>query len=610
MKSAAMTALVIMMVLPLQAWPAPGDWNVYLDASAIVDIHVAGDSLFCATNGGILIFDLTDSTFTQILDGLGLRSADIRSVTVDAQGSIWAAFNSAGISRIDDPGGANAVQTYTANSTFNEILSDTVTCIERIGEEVYYGCTAGVGKFFEGIHSLEPNLSDSLSGKRVNCIFHDEDADVMWIAYDGGVARFARETFNYSSWPVGQAYSVCLHEGAVYCGTDDGVYRFEGADWALYGSGFHNELAVLSLASGSSGFYAITEQRLYRYNGTYWASIDAAALISIFDQEYRIRTNHIAALAVDGAGTPWVGGRVQTGPARGSFLTGYYGGAWNNKAMPLLSQNQIVSLSASPGGGVWASTYYGISYRSGGGDWTAYTRMRPDTGDDEALSYYAKNLALLFDSQGFLWCNSLKYDLDLLDVGDPFSRVDDLWHHFSVADGLSITSDRFVRAKEDPAGNRWFMSDDDEQTDGKWGINIINAAGTEWFIVDPLTTPSMPSGSVFDCDFTPVGVYLALRGYGVVFWRTNGFTWNTLTNQDGDVWTTVLGQDDLPATQLKAIEAAQDGSLWVGTSSGLVRQSGNDIDVFELKTGFSDDGLIGLDIYDLELDIRGNVWVA
>lgn len=603
-----LTAVILIMTGVVQG--APGDWNIFLDASAVTRITIQGDSLWCATNGGILLFDLTDSTFTQFLDGLELKSTDISAVTMDSGGSLWAAFSTSGIVRIDDPGGEPDVFYYRKNDITNEILSDSVTCIMAVQDEVYYGCVEGVGKFFEGIHSLETNLSDNLEGERVNDIFYDPADNTLWVAFDKGVGRFDRSTLIYTAFPIGESYSICMHDGDIYCATLTGVQRFDGSSWAVFGAGFH-VMPPLGISSGNGEIFAVTSERTYRYNGTYWEGQGAVEMKMMFVDLYRIFSYHIKTIAVDRNGTPWIGGRTD-GTTRGSYISAYSDGAWQNRAMGLLSQNEIVALSIAPDEGIWASTKYGISYRSGEGDWISYTKMRPDLPHDDALSYYSSNLALLYDSQGYLWCNSLNYDLDQIDVGDIFDRGDDVWSHYSVTSGTSIVSDRFVQARQDPAGNRWFLSDDDQQQDGKWGINIANSNADGWLSINPATTPEMASGSVFDCVFSQTRAYLALRGFGVQSWYTgaSGFAWSSLENDSDDIWTTILDQNDLPNTQLSSIELADDGSLWIGTSGGLVKYRSGQIDSFTLKTGYNDDGLVGGMVNDLEIDSYGNIWVA
>ncbi len=589
------------------AHAAPGDWNVYMNASAISRVTALGDSLWCGTRGGILLFDLGDSTFTSYIDGLELRSNDITAVTVDGRGSLWAAMRVAGVARIDNPDGIFSVKEYT--ETIDGILSDSVMCLLRVEEDIYYGGTGGAAKFFNNAPASEPVLTDSLAGKTVYDMAWDPSNDFLWVACGDGIVSYDRGTFDYTFYGIGEVLSVCIHEGEVYCVSGPDVRYLGDGSWPVLGSGLHMDPVVVS--SGGGALYCISHEVTYLWNGTYWALQAASELKNMILGEYRISwsQNILGALAVDGDGTPWAGGFYEEG-SRGMFLAGFAGTDWTAFQPEGLTQNQIVALDSDPAGNVWISTSrYGISFRSTADRWISYTKIRSDVGHDDALSYFINNLALLYDSRGYLWCNALSYDLDLIDVEDPLDKDDDIWAHFSAGTG-TITSDRFVRAGEDPGGNRWFMSDDVEFKSGMWGINIASRAGDDWLTVDPGSHTPMEGGNVFDCAFDDQGAYIALRGYGVMYWRTGGFDWPTLTSTAGDYWITILGEDQLPSTELWSVERGPDGSIWVGTSAGLVRYSQGKIDSFMVKTDTHEEGLIGGTVYDIEFDGRGGLWVA
>ncbi|MBN2184100.1 MAG: T9SS type A sorting domain-containing protein [Candidatus Krumholzibacteriota bacterium] len=608
MKRRGILIILISVLTAGRAVSAPGDWSLFLDASAVNRITCIGDSLWCGTYGGILLFDLTDSTLTQFYSGLELRSNDISAVTVDRELSVWIAYRGEGIARIDDLGIDPEVTHYNENTVL--ILSDSVNCLLSVDEDVYYGCDNGIAKFFDKTHSLEPNLSENLRGKRVNDLLVD-DNNILWIAYEDGVAEFDRDTYVLDLHPIGYSFSMTLYEGMIYCAVSTGIMRFDGDSWEEFGTTFHNELVPLCIASGGGGIYAVTAERAYRYNGLYWESLEAAQMKSVFNEDYRINQFHLNALAVDDRGTPWIGGRLPSGTSRGSYISGFVGSRWINRAVSNLSQNNVIELDIAPAGGVWASTMFGVNYRSLAGEWINYKEIRSDVGSDDALSYFAYNLAMICDSQNHLWCNSQTYDLDMIDLGNIMDKGDDIWEHFAVEDENTITTDRFVKAKEDPGGNRWFMSDDDYyQSDGMWGINIINAAGSEWLEVNPFTIPEMKGGNIFDCAFGQYGVYIAIQGYGVQYWRTGGFGWSTLTSGDGDFWTTLMDDSDLLSTEIEAIELGDDGSVWVGTAAGLVRYESGTLELYKEKDENNHHGIIGLSVRDLEFDNYGNLWVA
>lgn len=586
---------------------APGDWRIELDASAVHRITRVGDSLWCATAGGVLLFDMTDSSFAQYTCEIGLRSNDVTAVAVDGRGDIWAAMRGTGVARIDDPDGQPRVTGYSA--ALGGILSDSVACLLRVGGDIYYGCTEGAAKFFANVPAREPNLTDSLAGRSVLDLAHDPAADRLWAACEGGVARFDRGTFAFTFYPIGDAASVCVHEGEVYCAAGSEVRAYDGGSWTMIGTAL--PMPVEAVASGGGGLWCATAERAYLWNGSFWAHQQTTALKTYLRQEYRIGfgENTLTSIAIDGAGHPWIGG-VFPPDSRGFYLCSLADAVWTNFSPRRLQQNRIVALDADEAGNLWVSTgFFGIAWRSAADEWISYTKIRVDTGDDEALSYHVNNLALLWDSQGYLWCNSLDYDLDRIDVGDPLDRADDIWSHFAVGEG-TITSNRFVRAVQDPGGNRWMLSDDVAYEEGRWGIDIASAAGDDWLAVNPSTHPPMEAGNVFDCVFDQSGAFLALRGYGVRYWGTGGFSWSALTSTAGDYWYTVIAADQLPSAELWALERGADGSLWIGTSGGLVRYRAGQIDSFTVKTDFSGDGLIGATVYDVEIDRHGMIWAA
>jgi hypothetical protein len=574
------------------AYGAGGEWNVYMNPSAINRITVSGDSLWCATQGGILLFDLTDSTFTQYIDGLDFRSNDVSAVAVDRHGSIWTGFTSSGVNRIDDIDTEPFVKYY--NETLEEILSDSITCFAVVEDDVYYGSSNGVAKFFENVPVEEFVLTDSLEGTRVNDLLITGDT-ILWAACDDGVAVFNRRSAAFERYRIGGSRSLCEHDGFMYSAGESGIWKFDGAQWSMVVDVLSGN-APVAIASGGGELVCVTMEDAYRWNGFIFTGLDSGDLKDLFYEKYYIGWNRftINTVVVDEGGVPWVAGEFTNG-ARGAYLTYYHDSQWRNSAPELLSQSGIVEIDIAAAGGVWVSTrYYGISYKSEDDEWISYTTWRDRNGEN-ALSYYLNNLVLLNDSQGYLWCGTIGFDLDRIEVNEPLIKSDDLWIHMTP--GVDpITTNTFVKGKEDPAGNRWFLMDEQVGV-----INIIKADGSDSLAV------TVGSGRVIDCDFGSFGrVYLAINGLGVQTWRTWGFDWDNLKFTGDDIWPSPIIETN---KDLWAI-ATNDTVTWVGTSNGLIRYRDNFVDSLLRKNNIGETGLIGADVKDLEFDSNGNLWVA
>lgn len=597
--------LAIVLVLPQSVTAADDEWEIFLNASFINRITRAGDSLWCCTRGGLLLFDLSDSTFTHYIDGLEFWDNNITSVTFDDRGSVWVGFATAGINRIDDIDGDPYVKHYGA--TIEGLVSDSITSLVSVGDDVYYGSSNGVAKFFSGLPTEEVNLTDSLAEKYVYDLLVAGGDSLLWVAYEDGVALYNRRNFGFTSFPLGTITSLCLHDGFVHCAGNTGIQRFDGGVWSPVGT-----LAEvpLSLSSGGGMLACASAGKAFRWNESDWVDM-TGNMRDVFRAKYILFYNQdlLRTIVVDGRGTPWVGGGAESS-RRGMYLTGLLGGSWVNWAPEQISHSHVIDLDIDPQG-LWLSTrWYGISFLSRNERWVTYTDYLGDVGD-AGLSWYFLHLALLFDSQGYLWANVPGLDLDRIEINDPFNKADDEWAHYALGEG-TISSNRFVKAKEDPAGNRWFLSDDDEKENDIWGINIIKDDGTDYLYVNPNIVPDMAGGSVFDCAFASGGrVYLALRGYGVQLWSTGGFQWPELSRLVDDSWEPIIGPDDLVSDQLWsiAIDVAIDvESVWIGTSAGIIRNRAGVLDTFDTRPEYGD--LPGSIVYDLEFDGDGNMWVA
>ena len=589
----------------IRARAADEDWTVFLNSSAFYKITIAGDELWCSTSGGVLLFDLSDSTFTEYYNGLGFPSTEVTDIARGEDGSLWVGFDADGIMRITDLDGDPVTTRFDELHT--ELLSDSITCLLTVTNGVYYGSTEGVGMVAGGEHVLEPHLSDSLAGIEIHDLLIR--SDTLWVASDEGIAMYDRQGSTLTFYRMGMTRSLCEHGGSIIAAVEDVVMRYSGSGWEQMGSAFAGD--VLVVASGGGELACITAAYINRWNGSYWTGIDNGGLKALQHELYRTGwTDLLRALVVDDEGTPWVGGKFSY-TNRGVYINGYVGGVWRAWAPSQPTYNYIVELAGGEDGGIWISTNaYGIGHRTASGVWTNYTRLRSEWGD-EALSYYGNNLAMLFDSRGYLWCNALDFDLDRIEINDPVDTSDDVWDHFALGEG-TITSERFIKAKEDPAGNRWFLSDDDYESEGQYGINIKGADPAEgWLSVNPGNVEEMKGGRVVDCAFGGTGeVYLAIGDYGVQRWITGGYSWSSLSYLDNDIWQTVIGADDLASTILYSIARAGDGTIYLGTSSGLVQYREGLIDSIPRKIHAGDEGLIGSIVYDVEFDGAGNLWIA
>ena len=81
-----------------------GDWTNYSNPKQINMIAKDGNFLWCATEGGVPKWNLSDNTYIHytVLDGLA--DNNVSSVVIDSQKVIWVGTRGSGLSRFDTKG--------------------------------------------------------------------------------------------------------------------------------------------------------------------------------------------------------------------------------------------------------------------------------------------------------------------------------------------------------------------------------------------------------------------------------------------------------------------------------------------------------------------------
>jgi hypothetical protein len=222
-------------------------------------------------------------------------------------------------------------------------------------------------------------------------------------------------------------------------------------------------------------------------------------------------------------------------------------------------------------------------------------------------SNQSTNLALLADSQGFKWfCSLPSPTLDQLDDRLDANYGNDVWtrHALDSGGGDGLGTLNLQRGLEDPAGNRWFLSDEA-------GIQILSRDGSAWFDMTPLKDQRMLRDDVVDVAFG-ISAYVAHRAEGVQRWALGGYDWGLITSTAGDQWSTPVPGTSLPG-EIFAIELRSDNVLWIATDDGLFRFPSSDplktVDEVPVYAGIGS-GILSPEVRDILLDHDENLWVA
>ena len=180
-------------------------------------------------------------------------------------------------------------------------------------------------------------------------------------------------------------------------------------------------------------------------------------------------------------------------------------------------------------------------------------------------------------------------------------------HALDSGGGDGLRTLRLQRGLEDPAGNRWFLSD-------VGGINILSRDGSAWFEMTSLKDARMLSNDVVDVAFGRNFAYVAHRTQGIQVWALDGFDWPTILDTAGDSWVTRVPPTAFPGSaNVSAIELRSDNVVWIATDKGLFRYPPSNplrpVDQIPVYAGIGA-GILSSGVRDVCLDHDENLWVA
>jgi diguanylate cyclase (GGDEF)-like protein len=480
--------------------------------------------------------------------------------------------------------------------------------------------------------ALQRRTAPALQSSAITAVDVDRDG-TLWVGtLNGGLYRNKKRELEKVPLPapIESIFGIVQDRaGALWLTTNAGVARMDATGARLLGieDGFPPR-----------GFYrAIVADA----TGGVWIAVDGVgvvhwhdAQVEIFDTTRGLPTNAVYSLAIDRAGTVWIG--TQSGPVR------YHDGRFEREPrLAALDDKRIYSLFGDRDGNLWfAPLGVGIC---------RLTATRFDC--DSALNgMVGETVRSMFeDHEGNLW------------MGTTSSGV----HRFSDSKFVTVTGameSNAVRAVyQDDAGTLWVGTDGSglARYEGQVLVPAVainaklksllvraiqtDAAGNLWVGDTEGASRIAPDGTVKNFGigeglpgtiafaFTPRragGMWVGtLQGVARISGDavdavkgTHGDDVRALyEDADGRLWigersglrclrdgvVDTCGTDGLPGMSVFAFHAQTNGDLWLGTSVGLMRIRGKKVEAYKQRAGFYGDAVFA--ILD---DDEGHFWVS
>ncbi len=616
-RGAGCALLVLALCASTDAARAELQWRNHLDASAINEIVLRDNLLYMATFGGLVVYDPARGTFAQYDNTDGLTSNALTCLAFTPDGTMYIGAEDIGVTKARLAGG-RLLRLRSLNEQIDGLSSNAINSIAVWGTDVVYGATPGAGTIRNDFASARYFVRDGLPADNVKDVM--PDGDVVWMATDNGVVVLDR--LGLLRRPRGgpaQSNVIGSDGTRIWVGTSDGVWRLNPGDstWTNVGPATR---PMDSLFWDGTTMWAGSTRNLFRYTGagTAWTIFRADSLLSRYGFTGGNGANRMKGLAVVASGDVYMGGIVPQ-DRRGAGLIRFNGTNIENIFSNTPGANNVIRLSQDTDGSMWASfrNFY-VGKLTPSGTWVNYNSAIRGI---QLPGNQSTNATLLADSDGIKWfCGfsrpTAPRPLDSLDDRLDADYANDVWQRHPIASGPGdgLGSLRLQRAVEDPAGNRWFLSDAEPDFigDGWWGIHILSKDRSEWLQMNPAKDARMLAGNVVDVAFGPTFAYVGLREEGVQVWGHLGYDWPSLSNPAGDAWSAPVSKargDIAAEAQVNALELRSDRVLWIATSAGLYRFESGRTRRIPVYNGTSP-GILNSIVQDLALDHDENLWVA
>jgi ligand-binding sensor domain-containing protein len=559
-------------------WTTYSSFDTPLTSDRVYAIAFAAPhDVWMATNDGLAHLHEESWTIYRASNS-PLPASDIRDVTIDEEGAVWAIYletgtSNSGLARFD--GVAWTIWDDEADIGFGPGARLDELAIDTLGR-IWVDTRGGGIAHYDGSTWTLFNASTGYSDSRSDELMAGPDGDVF-VDWYLGMMRFDGTTWSELPEPTTQDISM-VHpagDGTYWCGTFGGaLYRPTGPDtW----EGYDFEDRVVNLVQTSTGDIWVGGIRhVARFDSETLTFTD---LLSSDNTGFPRENAQAFARETDGTmwtGTQGGGVAAYTGTA-GALDEGVWRGfnPWNlgREPWPFGYDGDYGSDSArdvlvDDAGDVWIASN-GLA-RWNGSEWTRYTP------EDSGL--WGTSITCLGYGDGTLWVGYEVTGVDEFDGdtwvhhgggGDAFppGGADDIvvdtlgrvWaatgSQISLYDGTTWVTDPFgpmpgqvFRLAAGPAGDLWVGTTN--------GLLYYDGVDVQTFTVDDSGIPANNLKDIFIASDGSVWVAAWFSGVGGV------------ARYDGTSWTTYLASSSpLRHYQVTAIGEDADGNIWIGTES-------------------------------------------
>lgn len=560
-------------------------WTAYTNTGAIHGIIRDGNYLWLAASGGLVHWNLDDSSCTKYTPFDGLAGLWLKTLVVDSTGVLWMGTDGSGVSRFDG-------SKWTTYTKADGLPSDRVfSMVVDSDNNKWFGTTKGLAKY-DGENWTVYSEDDGLLGHDIRALVLDK-SKILWVGTNVGISTFDGFDWNFVDSVSVRSMAVD-QENNIWAGFYFGwVGIYDRQNWEYFQLGAEvdvREVWMVAVDHNNVKWFG-SIKGLWR--------LDDSTLVHYTEDDGLVFYS-VTSIYVDSLNNKWIG------TPRG--FSKFKNCTWTNYSFNEPGYNWIPALAIDKNNHLWASCYYTGVSEFDGYLWETYwmknnwssPKVNAIAIDNQNNKWFGTSCSRgLVKFDGTIWTGYTEPD-GLVDdyihsvavdhdnniwIGTIYgvSKFDGVnWKTYSTDDGLP---DRDVKAiVADRSGNIWFAAGALTKFDGAEWTTYTTADGLVYNLINSMTVDSnnnlwiatLRGVSKFDgVNFTNFTVADGLGGGWVndIAVDSSGVKWFCLEGRgisrfDDSTWTNYSTKDGLTDETFLSVVVDKDNNKWFGSFSG------------------------------------------
>lgn len=502
--------------------------HMYTSGNNIQRMIRSGDTIICATAGGVACWDTRTMSYRIYTIADGLPSNNTACIAQSPDGTLWCGTDK-GIACFDGT-------SWAACSSLPEIYRSKVTQVRDIAvapdSTVWVSCVGIDGVFREknGEWTLL-TTTDGLPGNTVIRIVAGNDGRIAFGTLGYGLGIFDGKTWKTytvtDGIPDNVIYEIAMPDAqTIWVGTPWGAARFDGANWkkVIVDDGLISK-NVIGIQETSDGIvHFTTDKGVSVYDGASFTSYTIAQGLG---------SSMVNTVVLGNDGSVWYGTENGLTREREGSLTTY-------RTQNTPAGKSVVDSALAPDGSLWFATGNGVS-RYSGGKWTNYVV------DDGLPEGSFSSIAVAGD--GTVWAASTKGGVCRFDGTK--------WRMYTTDDG--VVSNWMNAVAVGPDGVVWCGSQ------VAWPNGLCYFKDEKWTQV---STDEGMASTIVNC--------IDVGADNMVWVGTD----QGACRFDGQKWTTFTMRNGLPSNYVQRILVFNNDTVAIGTNKRCVIYDGKYMDDF------------------------------